>query len=108
MRVAWLTPYLPFPENTGGRIRVARLAQGLAERAELSLFSCLSQHDSPGSVPPVADFAPWSHVFTAGRVESLTPFSLKPDPARRLPRELSRALAEADARAPFDAVVVEH
>lgn len=108
MRVAWLTPYLPFPENTGGRIRVARLARGLAERAELSLFSCLSQHDAPSAVPPLPEFAPWSHVHTAARVPSLTPFSLKPDPARRMPKELSRALAEADARAPFDAVVVEH
>jgi polysaccharide biosynthesis protein PslH len=108
MRVAWLTPYLPFPENTGGRIRVARLARGLEGRAELSLFSCLSQHDAPGSVPGTAEFAPWSHVHTAGRVASLGPFSLKPDPARRMPGELSRALSEADRQAPFDAVVVEH
>jgi glycosyltransferase involved in cell wall biosynthesis len=110
MRVAWLTPYLPFPENTGGRIRVARLAHGVAQLpgAELSLFSCLSRHDAPDSVPNQPHFAPWSHVHTARRTESLGPFSFKPDPARRMPEELRRALAAADAQQPFDAVVVEH
>ncbi|HYP86536.1 MAG TPA: glycosyltransferase, partial [Polyangiaceae bacterium] len=107
MRVAWLTPYLPFPENTGGRIRIARLAHGLQGRAELTLFSCLSQHDVPAAVPRGA-FEPWNHVRTVGRVESLGFLSLKPDPARRMPPELGRALADADAAAPFDAVVVEH
>lgn len=108
MRVAWLTPYLPHPENTGGRIRVARLAHGVARRAELSLFSCLSQHDAASLVPELTGRAPWSHVRTAARVPSLGPLSLKPAPARRMPRELLRELSEADARAPFDAVVVEH
>lgn len=107
MRVAWLTPYLPFPENTGGRIRIARLAQGLQGRAELSLFSCLSQHDPQASVPSGA-FDPWQRVHTQGRVESLGLLSVKPDPARRMPSELSQALCDADAQAPFDAVVVEH
>lgn len=107
MRVAWLTPYLPFPENTGGRIRIAGLARGVARRAELSLFSCLSQHDRGADLPKSA-FGPWSHVHTAGRVESLGPLSFKPGAARRMPPELSRALVEADAKAPFDAVVVEH
>jgi polysaccharide biosynthesis protein PslH len=108
MRVAWLTPYLPAPENTGGRIRIARLAQGLAVHAELSLFSCLSQHDGPGSLPSVRNFAPWSHVHTAPRVESLRWLSARPAPARRMPSALGSALADADAKAPFDAVVVEH
>jgi len=108
MRVAWLTPYLPFPENTGGRIRIARLARGLAPHANLSLFSCLSQHDALTTLPSPAELGPWSEVYTAPRVESLGPFSLKPDPARRMPPELARELAAADAREPFDAVVVEH
>ncbi|HYQ16280.1 MAG TPA: glycosyltransferase family 4 protein [Polyangiaceae bacterium] len=107
MRVAWLTPYLPFPENTGGRIRIARLAHGLRGRAELTLFSCLSQHDAPDTVPRGA-FEPWSHVHTVGRVESLPLLRFKPDPALRMPSELGRALAAADAQSPFDAVVVEH
>ena len=107
MRVAWLTPYLPFPENTGGRIRIARLATGLANRAELSLFSCVSQHDRDVTLSGPA-FEPWSHVHTVPRVESLGMLRMKPDPARRMPTELGRALAEQDAKAPFDAVVVEH
>lgn len=108
MRVAWLTPYLPSPENTGGRIRIARLAMGVATRAKVSLFACISQHDAGTPVPATPDFAPWSEVFTAPRVESLPLFRFKPNPALRMPAQLTAALAAADAREPFDAVVVEH
>src|SRR5262245_50161826 len=102
MRVAWLTPYLPYPENTGGRIRIARLARGFEGRAELSLFSCLAQHDAPGNVPRTADFPPWSYVTAVPRRKSHGLFSLKPGPALHMPPELGRALSAADAEAPFD------
>lgn len=108
MRVAWLTPYLPYPENTGGRIRIARLAHGSKARAELSLFSCLSQHDLRDDVARLESSGPWARVHVVPRVEKLGPFGWKPAPARRMPPALAQALADADARAPFDAVVVEH
>jgi glycosyltransferase involved in cell wall biosynthesis len=107
MRVAWLTPYLPFPENTGGRIRVAQLSRALASQAELSLFSSLSSHDLRDDTHPPR-FEPWQEIFTAPFVEATSPFGLKPLPARRMPPKLTSLLVDAHERRPFDAVVVEH
>jgi glycosyltransferase involved in cell wall biosynthesis len=40
LRIAWIAPYLPAPENTGGRIRMAQLARHVAPRASIDLYSC--------------------------------------------------------------------
>lgn len=113
LRVAWLTHYVPAPENTGGRIRVARLARALAARGdvELDLYARVARHDegapAPGELARPA--GPWA------RVEALAPTRWQtggapwlPPPARAMPRELARRLLAAHARAPYDAVVASH
>ena len=44
MRIAWITPFLPAPTNSGGRIRVSAFADALAEE-ELVLFARLDDND---------------------------------------------------------------
>lgn len=44
-RVAVLTPYLPAPDDSGGRIRVARLCAALSLRADLDLYARASREE---------------------------------------------------------------
>lgn len=39
MRAAFVTPYLPWPADTGGKLRSYYLLKGLAERAEVDLYT---------------------------------------------------------------------
>ncbi len=39
MQVAFVTPYLPWPADTGGKLRSFHLARGLAENATLDIFT---------------------------------------------------------------------
>jgi glycosyltransferase involved in cell wall biosynthesis len=105
MRVAWLTPYLPAPENSGGRIRAARLAAGFGAGDDLHLYSRLSEHDAiaSGGVEP---FPPWHSVHAYPGQARRAPWDLRPYAARAMPGALRRALAADDTRQPFDAVVV--
>ena len=41
MRVAFVTPYLPYPPDTGGKTRSYHLLRALAKRAEVDLFTVL-------------------------------------------------------------------
>lgn len=107
MRIAWLTPYLPLEENTGGRIRIARLANGFEPEDELVLYSRIAVHDSPLDDAAVPS-GPWSLIRTAPSNPPSSSLSSRPSPARAMPQRLSQRMAEDDARAPFDAVVVEH
>jgi polysaccharide biosynthesis protein PslH len=108
MRIAWLTPYLPLEENTGGRIRIARLAHGFEPDDELELYSRIGPHDPPLQEDAAAPNGPWKQIRTAPSNPPSSSLSSRPSPARAMPARLSQRMAEDDARAPFDAVVVEH
>ncbi len=112
MRIAWLTPYLPLEENTGGRIRIARLACGFEPEDELVLYARIGAHDATPSLVEAADGAPAARPWRLIRTEPTNPksssLSSRPSPARAMPARLAERMAEDDARAPFDAVVVEH
>lgn len=58
-RVAVLSPYLPAPDDSGGRIRVARLCGALARHAELDLYARASRDeiDRHAEHPSLAPFA---------------------------------------------------
>jgi glycosyltransferase involved in cell wall biosynthesis len=103
-RIAWITPYLPFPENGGGRIRIARLAAGLARHADVSLFSRIASDDRIEDAQLLASEPQWARVVTAkpGRRGSL----LVPSSAQSQPGTL---LAEAlSAKEPFAALLFSH
>jgi len=45
MRILMLTPYLPWPLNSGGQIRTYNLLKNLAHKHEISLFSFIRDDD---------------------------------------------------------------
>jgi polysaccharide biosynthesis protein PslH len=107
MRLAWLTPYLPAPENSGGRIRITAIARAFSD-CELTLFTRLAPDDGDPALVR-AQGQPWTHVHSAPpEKKSRLPRGLIPEVARSFPKRLMRALAEEHARRPFDAVVIEH
>src|SRR5262249_3018661 len=108
VRIAWLTPYLPNPPNTGGRIRIARIAQAFAARGdELCLFSALADEDEAHDT--AAPFGPWAKVHTSVRTTiRFRPLDTRPRPVRFFPTALSTAVAEENTRHPWDLVMVEH
>jgi glycosyltransferase involved in cell wall biosynthesis len=108
MRVAWITPYLPAPENTGGRIRMAALARGLAAH-ELCLFSCISSHDVEEERRRQGPFGPWMAVTTAPQRKARElPWSILPAPIRAMNERIAAIVEQQHARRAFDAVVFEH
>lgn len=67
MRVAFVTPYLPWPADTGGKLRSYYLIKGLAQHAEVDLFTF--RHGPEVDPGPLA---------TLCREIVMTPVNLKP------------------------------
>jgi glycosyltransferase involved in cell wall biosynthesis len=108
LRIAFVTPYLPSPANTGGRIRMYQLAQALASTAEVELFSCGGVREGrQNAARDELKIYRSTHVRNSD-LGAVLPW-LHPTRVRKAcPARLARDLAKAHRRAPFDAVVVEH
>lgn len=52
MRVAFLTPYMPWPADTGGKLRSYHLVKGLAQQDEVDLYTF--HHATPTDPGPLA------------------------------------------------------
>ncbi len=105
MRIAWLTPYLPAPENSGGRIRIANMARGFADD-ELHLYSRLAA-DDPGE-EAYRGLSPWRSIHAQLAKFPRTPELVVPELSLSFPAALKRLLGEHDRQQAFDAVVLEH
>lgn len=106
LRIAWLSPYLPAPCNSGGRIRIAQLARSLAHH-ELSLFARLNRDDETPGEATREDLASFSHVHALPPDRVRLP-ALTPAIPRSFPRALWQQVEAEDAQRPFDAVILEH
>jgi glycosyltransferase involved in cell wall biosynthesis len=107
LRIAWLSPYLPAPENTGGRIRIANLARAFAGD-DLRLYLRLAEDDPDASAIRADDYPPWRQIRAVRTRWPRLNLQLTPGLPQSFPPELKRWLAEDDAREPFDAVIAEH
>jgi polysaccharide biosynthesis protein PslH len=108
VRTALVCPYLPWPTNSGGRIRIAAFARALAGLGELWLFAKGTQGELAAGEGS-AEFGLFRGKYTA--TDPLAPLGLLEGTVRLRrsgPARLGRALAEAHGRTPFDLVVVEH
>lgn len=105
MRIAWLCPYLPTPENSGGRIRITNLARALAGE-ELHLYVRFAEDDPEPAA--VRELAPWRMVHGERSKWPRGQPLLDPRLPFSFPEGVRQLLAEHDARQPYDAVVVEH
>jgi polysaccharide biosynthesis protein PslH len=103
MRVAWVSPYLPAPENSGGRIRIANLVRAF-EGHELHLYARLAL-DDPESI---GELPPWRSIHARRAQWPRLPEVVVPALSRSFPTELKALLAVHDRERAFDAVIVEH
>jgi glycosyltransferase involved in cell wall biosynthesis len=107
MRVAWLTPFLPAPPNSGGRIRIGALAESLASE-ELVLFSVvrIDDEDAPRDGEP---FGPFARAYTRPQTPpGRRVLASLPTVIRAFPKELSRLVAAEHRQTPWDLVIIEH
>ncbi len=108
LRIALVTPYLPAPLYSGGRIRIHRLAEELAKRFEVHLFASAERYERRDhlSSPELGMYAA-VHVARTGL--GLLPALSRPSRVRAVsPGRLVRAFRHADEQEPFSAAVVEH
>ncbi|MFO0625755.1 MAG: glycosyltransferase [Polyangiales bacterium] len=109
-RFAVVSPYLPAPEDSGGRIRIAALARALARRGEVSLFARAFPVEFAGPSArrgPALDLYRAVHLFARDRPSGIpgwTPWRARD----ATPAGLLRALRVAHAASPFDAVIACH
>ena len=107
MRIAWVSPYLHTPENSGGRIRTTNLVRAFPND-ELHLYVRFAEDDPDGRTVCPESCPPWRSIqgSPARWPPRSKPFT--PRVALSFPPELLRLLADDDAREPFDAVVIDH
>ena len=109
-RFAVVSPYLPAPEDSGGRIRIAALARGLARQGDVTLFARAFSIELQGVASRrLASLEMYRavHLFTRDLPSGLpgwTPWRARD----ATPRGLLRALRDAHREAPFDAVIACH
>lgn len=107
---ALVAPYLPAPANTGGRIRIHRLARALSHHGAVDLYARFWPVEiAPAAGDPTAALSVYRHRVLRG---SGLPASVPGVAPRRVreatPLSLRRALRRAHALAPYRAVVVCH
>lgn len=105
--LALITPYLPAPANTGGRIRMHRLARALAQVATVDLFARVFAVELTPDIGPA--LASYRDVYLRGA----DPGTLRLIRESRRVREaaplgLALDLRRAHARRPYDAVIACH
>ena len=107
---ALVAPYLPAPANTGGRIRIHRLARALSHHGAVDLYARFWPIElAPAAGDPTAALSIYRHRVLRG---AGLPAGLPGVHPRRVreatPRSLCRALQRAHALVPYSAVVVCH
>jgi len=105
MRIAWVCPYVPAPDNSGGRIRIRRLTDALCSH-DIDLF-CRVRPEDPDPSSGYNLAGSWSRVFALREPSTPRGWSA-PAMARAFPAEIRLALEAADRVSPFDVVVAEH
>lgn len=108
--IALVAPYLPAPANTGGRIRIHRLARALAQHLPVDLYA----RAWPVELAPAAgDVTSALSVFRrralfGGGLPAPWPFFAPRRALEATPRALVAALARAHASEPYGLVVICH
>jgi polysaccharide biosynthesis protein PslH len=105
MRIAWVCPYLPAPENSGGRIRIANMARAFGDD-ELHLYLRLASDDPDAKA--CVGLSPWRSIHGRRAKFPRIPELVVPAVPLSFPPQVKRLLAEHDRVEPFDAVILEH
>ncbi len=73
MKILMLTPYLPFPDSSGGPIRTQNLLKFLCKKHEITLISLIKDQEENKNIEPLLKYC--KKVLTFQR--SKTPWTLK-------------------------------
>jgi len=73
MKILMLTPYLPFPDSSGGQIRTLNLLKTLCKKHEITLVSLIKDDKENKNIEPLRKYC--KKVLTFKR--SATPWTLK-------------------------------
>ena len=73
MKILMLTPYLPFPDSSGGQIRSYNLIKDLSKKHEITLFSLIKDDSEKRFIPELAKYCTDVRVFK----RSKSPWTLR-------------------------------
>jgi glycosyltransferase involved in cell wall biosynthesis len=73
MKILMLTPYLPFPDSSGGQIRSYNLIKSLSKKHEITLFSLIKDDSEKRFVPELEKYCSKVEVFK----RSKSPWTLR-------------------------------
>jgi glycosyltransferase involved in cell wall biosynthesis len=73
MKILMLTPYLPFPDSSGGQIRSYNLIKDLSKKHEITLFSLIKDDSERKFIPELAKYCSKVEVFK----RSKSPWTLR-------------------------------
>lgn len=73
MKILMLTPYLPFPDSSGGQIRSYNLIKDLSKKHEITLFSLIKDDSERKFVPELEKYCSKVQVFK----RSKSPWTLR-------------------------------
>lgn len=67
MKILMLTPYLPFPDSSGGQIRSYNLIKNLSKKHKITLFSLIKDDSEKKFVPELEKYCEKVRVFKRSR-----------------------------------------
>src|ERR1035437_305460 len=67
MKILMLTPYLPFPDSSGGQIRSYNLIKDLSKKHEITLFSLIKDDSEKRFIPELTKYCSDVRVFKRSR-----------------------------------------
>src|SRR5438477_312117 len=103
-----ITLYLPSPANTGGRIRMFRLARAVAAAGEVWLYACAGVREA-ATQRGREELQLYREVRVRNSDYGLVlPWITSRRVRRSNPARLAADLRRDHARAPFNVLVVEH
>ena len=73
MKILMLTPYLPFPDSSGGQIRSYNLIKSLSRKHEITLFSLIKDDSEKKFIPELEKYCKKVRVFK----RSKSPWTLR-------------------------------
>lgn len=73
MKILMLTPYLPFPDSSGGQIRSYNLIKSLSKKHEITLFSLIKDDSEKKFIPELLKYCTKVKVFK----RSKSPWTLR-------------------------------
>lgn len=110
MRILYLSPWFPYPLDTGSRIRVYYHLKAMAHRHDVTLLTLDPQGWAPAQTEAIAPLCRQMAVipknpFRQRRLRQLTRFfSLRPVIATPFP-EMTRLVYQLNAKQPFDVAI---